>query len=148
MVSCKKAFLNSSNFSFHGMPGNIPISNSVFFLSVAALEANDCHLGEKNVNAPTPLSATYDIPETSLQSRESLFQPGTSGRKPEPSLINQHHDSPLETGSGSYSTAETSSQGQYHMQMLSWDEQQRNRGICLSRKYDACMGIFVLALIL
>ena len=105
------------------------------FLSVAALEANDCHLGEKNVNAPTPLSATYDRPETSLQSRESLFQPGTSGRKPEPSFIHRHYDSPLETGSGSYSTAEPSSQGQWCMQMLLWDKQQRNRGICLAGEF-------------
>ena len=112
------------------------------FLSIAAVEANNCHLEELNINTPPPLSATYDRLETSLQSREPLFQPGTSGRKPEPSLINQHHDSPLETGSGNYSTAETSSQGQYHMQMLSSDEQQRNRGICLSRKYDTCMGMF------
>ena len=84
------------------------------FLWKAAVEANDCHLGELNINTPPPLSATYDRLETSLWSRESPFQPGTSGRKPEPSLINEHHDSPLETGSGSYSTAETSSQGQYH----------------------------------
>ena len=98
------------------MPGNISISNSVLlFLSIAAVEANDCHLGELNVNAPPPLSATYDRPETSLKSRDSVLQLGTSGRKPEPSFIPQHHDSPLQTGSGSYSTAETSSQGQYHM---------------------------------
>ena len=118
------------------------------FLWIAAVEANDCHLGESNINTPPPLSTTYDRLETSLQSRESLFQPGTSGRKPEPSFIHQRYDSPLETGSGSYSTAEPSSQGQYHMQMLLWDKQQRNRGICLSRKYDACMGMFFLALIL
>ena len=105
------------------------------FLSIAALEANDCHLGELDVNTPTPLPATYDRPETSLQSRESLFQPVTSGRKPEPSFIHQHYDSPLETGSGSYSTAEPSSQGQWCMQMLLWDKQQRNRGIFLVRKF-------------
>ena len=85
------------------------------FLSIAALEANDCHLGELDVNAPTPLPATYDRPEPSLQSRESVLQPGTSVRKPEPSFIHQHQDLPLETGSGSYSTAESSSQGQYHV---------------------------------
>ena len=105
------------------------------FLSIAALEANDCRLGELNVNAPTPLSATYDRPETSLQSKESLFQPGTSGRKTEPSFIHQRYDSPLETGSGSYSTAEPSSQGQWCMQMLLWDKQQRNLGICLTRTF-------------
>ena len=107
--------LKLKQYSFHGMPGNILISNSVLFLSIAAVEDNDCHSGELNINDPPPLSATYDRPETSLQSGESLFQQGTSGRKPEPSFIHQHHDSPLETGSGSYSTAETSSQGQYHL---------------------------------
>ena len=96
-------------------PGNIVTSNSVLFLSIAAVEANDCHSGELNINDPPPLSATYDRPETSLKSRDSVLQLGTSGRKPEPSFIPQHHDSPLQTGSGSYSTAETSSQGQYHM---------------------------------
>ena len=71
------------------------------FLWIAAVEANDCHLRELNINTPPPLSAAYD-------------RLGASSRKPEPSLINEHHDLPLETGSGSYSTAETSSQGQYH----------------------------------
>ena len=84
------------------------------FLLIEAVEANDCNLGELNINVPPPLSATYDRPEPSLQSRESVLQPGTSIRKPEPSFIHQHQDSPLETGSGSYSTAESSSQGQYH----------------------------------
>lgn len=66
------------------------------FLSIAAVKANDCNLRELLVNINAPPT------ETSI-------------REPDPSLIHQHHDNPLEAGSGSYSTAESSSQGQYHI---------------------------------